>query len=529
MKTHHYFLIFLLTNLNAITFSQGDRLTISKAERENLKCDLVRQYFEFKKYVRVLSDNSEDPRIRKANETALFRLLHPFFTMNDIKGGNRSKFISELRSNLETNENLKRTYETFDCPNMNLVSAGVSPDPTAIMEELKQMGITFEENETIKTTVYEGFMLFHQIELNSYNVAKSPINKSTSGIAKNERVKRIKFQIFKINKEDIVIKIKSIDDVTNSSVPNLVTKNKKSKDTESNAKISKKDSINIGRDTIIYRKPDPKKFVPCCDQRDPPDSDADGYNDLVDCDPFNPQIHPGALEIIGDGIDQNCDGVDQLGEDNDGDGYYPAACFSADPETRKKCDCNDDDDDIYWRKPNEPLYKWYNPANGWNDDNCDCVKDKESAFKWEPISKVDLFIPGKGHLIRGENKKNRITRFLVYSSVFTASATYGTLSYIQSQKYYKRHMRSETFRETNINYDKANNHHKRFIISTGIGALTFLGNFIHVKLLDDKERKLSKELFENYNVRPLDSKEFCSIKIVPVSDNGIGLALLMQF
>jgi hypothetical protein len=30
----------------------------------------------------------------------------------------------------------------------------------------------------------------------------------------------------------------------------------------------------------------------------------------MDCAPFDPGIHPGADDPIGDGIDQNCDGFD---------------------------------------------------------------------------------------------------------------------------------------------------------------------------------------------------------------------------
>ena len=41
-----------------------------------------------------------------------------------------------------------------------------------------------------------------------------------------------------------------------------------------------------------------------------PDSDADGFNANIDCNDGNPAVHPGANDVAGNGVDENCDGAD---------------------------------------------------------------------------------------------------------------------------------------------------------------------------------------------------------------------------
>ncbi len=68
------------------------------------------------------------------------------------------------------------------------------------------------------------------------------------------------------------------------------------------------------------------------------DEDGDGYTVAEgDCDDGNAAINPLATDVVGDNVDQNCDGID--GTDADGDGY--AADWSGGE------DCDDEDEATY--------------------------------------------------------------------------------------------------------------------------------------------------------------------------------------
>lgn len=104
------------------------------------------------------------------------------------------------------------------------------------------------------------------------------------------------------------------------------------------------------------------------------DNDADGWLPPDDCDNFNFYINPGAAEIPADGIDQNCDGADACYQDLDGDGYGTGVVIlgndldCSDPgESSRSDDCNDSNSSVY---PGATEV----PGNG-IDDNCDGVDD----------------------------------------------------------------------------------------------------------------------------------------------------------
>ena len=47
------------------------------------------------------------------------------------------------------------------------------------------------------------------------------------------------------------------------------------------------------------------------------DEDGDGFSNTEDCAPNDPAINPRATEIWYDGVDQNCDGLNDFDQDGD--------------------------------------------------------------------------------------------------------------------------------------------------------------------------------------------------------------------
>jgi hypothetical protein len=71
------------------------------------------------------------------------------------------------------------------------------------------------------------------------------------------------------------------------------------------------------------------------------DADGDGYCTAgvgfsEDCDDTDATVYPGATEVVGDGVDQDCDGLEECYTDGDGDGYHDGTTLTSLDE-----DCND--------------------------------------------------------------------------------------------------------------------------------------------------------------------------------------------
>lgn len=148
------------------------------------------------------------------------------------------------------------------------------------------------------------------------------------------------------------------------------------------------------------------------------DYDGDGYSELEDCNDENSQVHPGAVEVPYDNLDNDCDPV-TLDDDLDGDGWLAAGdCDDNDarryPDADEVCDGIDNDCDGLVDDADSPLVGapvWSPDADGdgWGssagvnlveactapegylEDTSDCDDDDASVSPdgWEICDGVD--------------------------------------------------------------------------------------------------------------------------------------------
>jgi hypothetical protein len=65
------------------------------------------------------------------------------------------------------------------------------------------------------------------------------------------------------------------------------------------------------------------------------DGDLDGFSSAIDCNDNAGNIHPGAVEVFDNGVDENCDGRDNPNLDRDADGFpQPGDCDDSNAAVR---------------------------------------------------------------------------------------------------------------------------------------------------------------------------------------------------
>ena len=176
------------------------------------------------------------------------------------------------------------------------------------------------------------------------------------------------------------------------------------------------DGLDDDKDGLTdCQDPDCWHLVACCD------GDGDGFtrDDLMcgfggDCNdllPLGATVHPFAPELVGDGVDQNCDGVDVCWEDLDGDGFGGSSivlasglvCDEEPTAAPSPNDCDDVSSDAPFRYPGAPEI----PGDG-IDQDCDgldaCYVDLDgdgfagSTVLWNAAPSCDGQ-PGLGSVI----------------------------------------------------------------------------------------------------------------------------------
>lgn len=498
------------------------------------KCKLIDRYKDFVRYINNVTDQNVDSEIRRHSHIALFRLLasdellqkgKSEFSLYDqsledkTKPYQRSEYLRKLENLTTFNYAYEKEFVTHGCPNQ------VGHQPKS-------------KNGLENGTEYWSPNLTFNLEFLEKSIKSDTI---TSGIRGGERLDFIKY-IFSKNLSCKYSKLIIQDDFKKyvEKYEKLCQEyeNRRYRDTrneENKARLKEilEERIELESHFVYYST----KFnsiteikvknlndqlayfeesaTDCnCEVQKPLDSDGDNYPDVVDCNPLDGSIYPGApINCENDCEDDNCDDVKDLCcTDNDGDGYYSSnGCDCNDDisslDIFAKCDCNDDP-----AKGGSTVYPGadIDCTNGYPDDNCDGIPDNDLMQKGE-----EIYLNGLDYAYApyGLTKFGKDGKFYAYSGLITVGLTSTIYNRNRSLHFFNSHKTAETLRTQNDLYKKANDFHHAYLVSAYSTLTVYLVSMLDLKLqykrydgvrneLDQRRRDCAENLL--FEFKPLD-------------------------
>lgn len=498
------------------------------------KCKLIDRYKDFVRYINNVTDQNVDSEIRRHSHIALYRLLasdellqkgNSAFSIFDqsledlTKPYQRSEYLRKLENLTTLNYAYEKEFVTHGCPN--------------------QMGYQPRNKNGLEDgTEYWSPNLTFSLEFLEKSIKSDTI---TSGIRSGERLDFIKY-IFSKNLTCKYSKLIIQDDYKPYAEKYLKLcqeyENRRYRDTrneENKARLkeileerieleshfvyysTKFNSITEAKVKNLNDKLDyfEESAIDCnCVVLKPLDSDGDYYPDVVDCNPLDESIYPGApINCDNDCEDDNCDGVKDLCcTDNDGDGYYSAIGCDCNDDVSSidifaKCDCNDDP-----AKGGATIFPGadIDCTNGYPDDNCDGIPDNNQMQRGE-----EIYLNGLDYAYApyGLTKFGKDGKFYAYSGLLTVGLASTVYNRNRSLHFYNLHRTAETLITQNNLYEKANDFHHAYLISAYSTLTVYLVSMLDLKLqykrydgvrneLDQRRRDCAENLI--FEFKPLD-------------------------
>ncbi len=525
-------------------------ITLEKFETNDkdsiLLCKVVERYESLVDYINSYVDHNTDPEDRRKYHIAIYRLMADdiydksnFGIQDESLEGKKNKYyrrsdyLSLLDNLIKFNYVYQKEFLDYSCP-LPIANQSTMQNTSPIKYDfpLQRFGFRYIENSVKSDTVSSSLRKGQKFGFNKFLVEKEMAGRFSKLIQPDRFYQdssdysSLLDQRSKLYSPDKGI---LFDKRNTNKVEKLDSINKELKILERSfvkfsikfLSVSENPIKNLTKKINEYKE---SSSCACETTSNFIDDDNDGYPYPVDCNDADSLVYPGARIIPNyEYYDCNCDGIEDLNcIDKDGDGFYDekdcdCSTDSSSTALQSKCDCNDLDSLVY---PGASI----DCTNGYDDDNCDGIPDNQQIQRGQEIelSTKDNLYPPYGLTNFAKDK-----RFYIYSGLMLAGISSSIYYKVQSNKYYTRYENAETFRIQGSNFTKANNNHKRFVVSAAFTAGVYLTSFIDLKIRFAKYNKIRNEI----NQRNSGCALIYDIELNPIdlTSVGVGPSLKMRF